>query len=74
MRQWLTQDLEQIKEQNVDSEGKRQLVPKEEVKIIIGRSPDFGDTMVMRSIFELKPPKAPAQTWQYRPKTPQRRK
>jgi len=73
VRQWLTEDLEQIKEESVDSDGKRKLVPKEEVKIVLGRSPDFGDTFVMRAVFDLKPPKKEAKTWQYRPKSPQRR-
>lgn len=74
VREWLTNDLEQIKEQNVDSDDKkRQLVPKEEVKIVLGRSPDFGDTFLMRAVFDLKPPKVQAGTWQ-RTHTPQRRK
>ena len=29
-------------------------MPKEEVKEILGRSPDFGDNMIMRMIFEFK--------------------
>lgn len=72
IREWLTADLEQIKEANVDSDDKRQLVPKEEVKIILRRSPDFGDNFIMRSLFDLKPPKKPQQTWQ-RTHSPQRR-
>lgn len=72
IREWLTNDLEQIKEQNVDSEDKRQLVPKEEVKIVLRRSPDFGDNFIMRALFDLKPPKKPQQAWQRR-HTPQRR-
>lgn len=72
IREWLTNDLEQIKEQNVDSDDKkRQLVPKEEVKIILGRSPDFGDTFLMRSVFDLKPPARVRETWQ-RTHMPQR--
>ncbi len=77
IREWIADDLEQIKEANVDSDDKkRQLVPKEEVKIILGRSPDFGDTFMMRAVFDLKPPKKKAETWQYRhtPTRGQRRK
>ena len=74
IKQWLSDDLEQIKEQNVDSdEKKRQLIPKEETKIVLGRSPDFGDAFIMRAIFDLKPPKKHAETWAYR-HSPQRRK
>jgi hypothetical protein len=73
IRTWLTEELEQIKEENVDSENKRKLVPKEEVKIILNnRSPDFADTFIMRALFDLKPPAKPQQTWQ-RTHTPQRR-
>lgn len=68
IRQWLTEELEQIKEENIDADEKRRLVPKEEVKIVLGRSPDFGDTFIMRAIFELKPPKKEKQTWSYRHK------
>lgn len=74
IREWLTADLEQIKEAHIDSDNKRQLVPKEEVKIILGRSPDFGDAFLMRAVFDLKPPKQKTHTWQYRPSLPQRRK
>lgn len=73
IRTWLTEDLEQIKEENIDSDDKRKLVPKEEVKIVLGgRSPDFGDTFIMRALFDLKPPAKPRETWQ-RTHTPQRR-
>lgn len=54
VKQWLTNDLEQVKEARVDSDAKRSLVPKDEVKTVLGRSPDFGDTFMMRAIFELK--------------------
>jgi hypothetical protein len=68
IRDWLIADLEQIKEQHIDSEGKRSLVPKEETKIVLGRSPDFGDTFIMRALFDLKPPKKETKTWQFKPK------
>lgn len=76
IQQWLTEDLEQVKEQHTDAdERKRQLVPKPETKIVLGRSPDFGDAFIMRAVFDLRPPqKERRQTWQFRPKSPQRRK
>lgn len=68
VREWLTEELEQIKEQNVDSdEKKRQLVPKAETKIILGRSPDFGDAFIMRAVFDLRAPAKKRETWTYRP-------
>lgn len=45
-------DLRAIKRANVDMEGKIQINNKEDQKIILGRSPDFGDTLMMRVPFE----------------------
>ena len=42
-----------LREKNQDSDGKRELRSKEDVKIEIGRSPDVGDTILMRMFFEL---------------------
>jgi phage terminase large subunit len=39
----------------MDKDGKRQVLPKDKVKEIIGRSPDFADTLMMREYFELAP-------------------
>ncbi len=51
----LIQELEQIKELNSDSDDKaKQIVPKDQVKEIIGRSPDYGDNMIMRMLMKLK--------------------
>ncbi len=54
-KEWLTQELEQIKEMNSDADDKAmQIVPKDEVKETIGRSPDYGDNLIMRMLLELK--------------------
>ena len=50
----LIEDLEQIKEKNTDSQGKRGIIPKDKVKEVLGRSPDDGDTYIMRMLFEVK--------------------
>jgi hypothetical protein len=50
----IVQELEQVKMWNMDKDGKKQIIPKDKVKEIIGRSPDFSDTMAMRKWFELK--------------------
>lgn len=51
----LAQELEQIKEANSDSDDKKkQVVSKDKVKEIIGRSPDYSDTMMMRMALKLK--------------------
>lgn len=51
----IIQELEQVKQKDVDSDLKRGLLPKDEVKKLIGRSPDFWDAILMREWFELKP-------------------
>lgn len=69
IRAWITEDLEQIKEAHVDSDDKkRRLVPKDEIKITLGRSPDFGDNMLMRAYFEIKKPQEDTDFTQFRPK------
>jgi phage terminase large subunit len=43
----------QLRDKHVDGDGKKQLRPKDEVKDEIKRSPDVGDTIIMRMFFEL---------------------
>jgi hypothetical protein len=53
IRNKIITDLEQIKRHKPDSDGKLQVTPKEIIKENIGRSPDFGDAMMMRMFFVL---------------------
>jgi hypothetical protein len=39
----------------MDKDGKLKLLPKETIKGIIGRSPDYSDAMMMRMYYELNP-------------------
>jgi len=48
----LTEELEQVKDKNVDS-PKRSLIAKDKMKQVLGRSPDDLDTYIMRMYFEL---------------------
>ena len=43
-----------LRHKNVDSDGKLQIKPKDEVKEVLGRSPDIGDMIIMRMWFEIK--------------------
>lgn len=43
----------ELRDKAVDGDGKKQLKPKDEVKQELGRSPDVGDTIIMRAWFEL---------------------
>lgn len=52
-RQFITEELEQIKAHDVDSDGKLKVIPKDEIKEHLGRSPDFADMLMMRMWFDL---------------------
>lgn len=51
----LIEDLEQIKQKSIDKQTKKGIIPKDKVKEVLGRSPDDGDTYIMRMLFEIKP-------------------
>ena len=55
MRAALIEELEQIKAKDVDKDAKLAIIPKDEVKHNIGRSPDIADTLIMRMAFEFRP-------------------
>ena len=57
MKQQLIEELEQVKTKDLDKEGKLKLMPKEEIKEKLGRSPDYSDSLMMRMYFELQQPK-----------------
>jgi len=52
-KEFLIEDLEQIKRKDIDKDGKVKLIEKEVIRENIGRSPDFSDCMMMRMFFEL---------------------
>jgi hypothetical protein len=56
-KEWIIEELEQVKQKSLDSDLKKGVIPKDKVKEMIGRSPDFADAIMMREYFELKPPK-----------------
>jgi phage terminase large subunit len=51
----LIEDMEQVKQRDVDTDGKREILPKAEIKKIIGRSTDYWDTVSMHELFILDP-------------------
>lgn len=51
----LIEELEQVRRKDADKDGKLALIGKDEIKEIIGRSPDYADALMMRMYFELKP-------------------
>lgn len=48
----LRQELEYVKSANPD-DGKLRIIPKQEVKAHLGRSPDYSDALMMRVFFDL---------------------
>jgi hypothetical protein len=49
------EELEHVKQKSMDSDGKRAVLGKDEIKELIRRSPDNADVLMMREYFELKP-------------------
>lgn len=54
MRSETIQELEQVKQHNMDKDRKKAVLPKDKVKELINRSPDYSDTLMMRVWFELR--------------------
>ncbi len=55
-KEMIIEDLQQIKKKETPTEQALQIIPKDEIKEVLGRSPDFGDMMLMRMYFELDKP------------------
>lgn len=53
IKQSIIEELEQVKQYNMDKDGKKEVMPKEKVKEVLGRSPDFSDVLMMRELGEL---------------------
>jgi hypothetical protein len=52
-RNQIIQELEVIKQHDVDKDNKISMTPKDQMKSILGRSPDIADAIAMRSFFDL---------------------
>jgi hypothetical protein len=55
IRDLIKQDLRVIRRSDIDTEGKKKMISKDEQKQMLKRSPDFGDTAMMREYAELRP-------------------
>ena len=55
MRDIIAEEMEQVKLKDMDKDGRLTIIPKDEIKDIIGRSPDEWDSIMMRYYFQLKP-------------------
>jgi hypothetical protein len=50
----IVKELEQVKRDKIDQDGKLRILPKDKVKELIGHSPDYSDALAMRFYFELR--------------------
>ena len=53
LRESITSELELVRRKDVDKDGKFWVLPKQDVKDLLGRSPDYSDMMAYRMIFEI---------------------
>jgi len=51
---FIIEELEQVQTYKSDSDTKLKILPKDQVKLNIGRSPDFSDMLAMRMYFEFQ--------------------
>lgn len=56
VKEFITEDLQQLKRKEVAIEAPLRLIAKEDIKEALGRSPDYGDMMMMRMYFDLDRP------------------
>jgi hypothetical protein len=56
VRQRFMHERKAIKKDKIDTDGKKRIIPKEQMKVILNnQSPDLFDMFMMREMFELKP-------------------
>lgn len=53
-KDFIISELEQVKSKDADKDGKRKVIGKDEIKEVLGHSPDFADNIMMRMWFILK--------------------
>jgi len=54
VREKIEEEIGQLKRKDSDKDGKLKLIPKDEIKENIGRSPDYLDALMIRMLFELE--------------------
>lgn len=53
-KEHIINELQHVKQKNMDKDGKKEVLGKDEVKEQLGHSPDYSDMIMMRYYFELK--------------------
>ena len=54
VKELLIEDLEQIRQKDIDKDGRLAVIGKDVIKQTIGRSTDYSDALMLRMIFELQ--------------------
>ena len=49
----IIEECEQVRTKDADKDNKLQIIPKDTVKVILGRSPDYSDALAMRMFYEI---------------------
>ena len=49
----IIEELEQVRTKDADKDNKLQIIPKDTIKDILGRSPDYADALAMRMYYEI---------------------
>ena len=52
-RKYITEELEQVRNKDIDKDGKLKIIPKDTIKAVLGRSPDYSDALAMRMYYEI---------------------
>lgn len=68
LKERIEEEISELKDLEPDSDGKKRLIPKEDIKENIGRSPDDLDCLLMRMWFELSPKQGGAKPQKHIPK------
>ena len=53
VKQQIIEECEQVRTKDADKDNKLQVIPKDTVKAILGRSPDYSDALAMRMFYEV---------------------
>ena len=53
LKKELAEELDMVRQKDFDKDGKKAVEGKENIKILLGRSPDVADTIMMRAYFDL---------------------
>ena len=53
IKNYIIEELEQVRTKDADKDNKLQIIPKDTIKAMIGRSPDYADALAMRCYYEI---------------------